>query len=79
MLPLQVRVDLGAYPFIAILPSSTLARTGSTWKGPMYGQMELFDIESDSKQMTCSTELFEIELFDHLTVRKEMADVWSSC
>ena len=29
--------------------------------------------------MTCWIELFEIELFDHLTVCKHMTDVWLNC
>ena len=34
-------------------------------------QIELFDIYS----VWCKTELFEIELFDHLTVSKQITDV----
>ena len=38
----EVPVTLGflgntEHPFIAIAPKSTLARRGSTWKGPIYG------------------------------------------
>ena len=34
------------------------------------GQRELFDIYTECKQMLCSNELLEIELFNHLIVWK---------
>ena len=36
---------------------------------------ELFRIE----QFDRLSELFEIKLFDHLTVSKQMTDVWFNC
>ena len=39
------------------------------------GQIEVLDIQTECKQMTCEIELFEIELFDHLTVYEKMTDV----
>ena len=40
------------------------------------GQIELFDIKSECKQMTnAKIEWFEIEVFDHLTVYKQITDV----
>ena len=36
---------------------------------------ELFDVKTVGEQMTCSNELLEIELFDHLTLCKQMTDV----
>ena len=53
------------YPFIAIVPRSTLARSGSTWKDPVL--IKLFDILTECKQ-TIHAKLFEIEEYDHLTV-----------
>ena len=43
------------------------------------GQIEQFDIQTVCKQMTCSIELLEIELFEHLTVYEQMTDVWLNC
>ena len=37
-------------------------------------QRELFDIQTESKQMICA-KLFKIELFDLLTACKQMTDV----
>ena len=39
------------------------------------GQKELFDINTECKQMTCQIELFEIGVFDHLTECKQMTDI----
>ena len=39
------------------------------------GQIKLFDIQTKCKQDLCWIELLEIELFDHLTVCKQMTDV----
>ena len=54
-----------------------LSLPGPLWPGVVapdrvlsMGQIELFDIEIDCKQ----TDFLEIELFDHLTVFKQM--VW---
>ena len=38
------------------------------------GQIEMFHIKTEYKQMTYA-ELFEIELFDHLTVCKQMTNI----
>ena len=37
--------------------------------------IELVDIQPVRKQITCKIELLEIELFDHLTVCKQMTEV----
>ena len=38
------------------------------------GQIKLFDIQTEWKQMTYA-KLLEVELFDHLIVYKQMTDV----
>ena len=39
------------------------------------GQIELFDIQTEGKQMTYAKLNFEIKFFDHLTVCKQMTDI----
>ena len=54
------------YSFIAIAPRSTLARSGSTWKGLIYGpNRTVYHLN-----WVQTNDLLEIELFGHLTVCK---------
>ena len=39
------------------------------------GRIELFDIQTESKQMTCEIKLLEKEQFDHLTACKKRTDI----
>ena len=42
------------YPFIAIATRSTLAQSGSSWFGPIYGSNRtIWIIKRDDKQMNC--------------------------
>ena len=70
------------YPFIVIASRSILARSGSCWWDPIDGSdrtvSHLNSMQTNDLQ---STELLEIELFDHsntwndLTVRKAISNV----
>ena len=57
------------------LPIPLWPWSGSTYRVLSMDQIERLDIKSGCKQMTCKIELFEIELFDHLTVRTQMTAV----
>ena len=61
------------YPFTAISPRSTLGQSDSTQKGLIYWSnttfWHLIWLQTNDLR---KTELFEIELFDHLTVCKQM-------
>ena len=62
------------YLFIAIAPRSTLAQSGNSWYGPIYGSnrtvWHLICVQTNDL-----IELLEIELFDYLSVSKQMTDV----
>ena len=65
---------------MAYVPRSTLARSGSTWYGPIYESNStvwhlncaLGPLNWVKTNDSCKNELFEIELFDCLTVCKQM-------
>ena len=61
------------------LPSSLWPGVVAPYKVQSVGQIEYFDIQTEGKQMTYKIELLEIELFDHLTVCKQMTDVKTFC
>ena len=64
------------YLFIVIATWSTLTQSGSTWKGPVYeSNGTIWHLNWEQINDSCKSELLEIELFDHLTVCKQMADV----
>ena len=64
------------YPFIAIVPRFTLALSGSTWKAFIYwSNRTVLHLNWVQTNDFYQIELFEIELFDHLTVCKQMNDV----
>ena len=53
------------YPFIAVVPRSTLAWSVSTWKGPIYGSnRSVWYSNCVQTNDLCKIELFEIELFE---------------
>ena len=63
-------------PFIAVTPQLTLTWSGSTWEGPINGSnRSAWDVNSEKTNDSWYIELLEIELFDHLTVYKQMTDV----
>ena len=56
------------YPFIAIALRSTLARSGNTWKRPIYGSNRIVWLLNWMQANDLYLiELPEIELFDHFT------------
>ena len=64
------------------VPLSLPSLPGSLWPGLVapdrvlsMGQIELFDIQTVQTNDLCLIELFEVELFDHLTMCKQMTDV----
>ena len=63
------------YPFIAIAPRFTRTRSGSTWKGPIYGSNRTVLIFKLCAKNLRLIDLFEIELFDPFTMYKQMTDV----
>ena len=64
------------YFFIAIAPRFMLAWSGSAWKGPIYGSNRIiWNLNWEETNDLCQIELFEIELFLHLTVSKQMTGV----
>ena len=64
------------YPFLAITPRSTLARSSCTGKVPMYGSNRTVrHLNCVQTNDLCYVELFEIGLFDYMTVLKQMTTV----
>ena len=64
------------YSFIAIALRYTLTWSGNTWQGPIYGSNRtVWHLNCVQINHLCKTELLEIELFDHLTVCKQVTDV----
>ena len=64
------------YPFIAITPRSTLIWRGSTWKSPIYGSNKTVrHLNTEQTNNLDWIKLSEIELFDHLTVCKQMINI----
>ena len=64
------------YLFITIAPRSTLARSGSSWTGPINGSNRTICLFNREQTNDLSyIELFEIELFDPLSVCKQVTDV----
>ena len=59
-------------PLLSLLPGPLWPRVVVPERVLFMGQIELFDIQTVN---LCLTELFEKELFDHLTVCKHMTDV----
>ena len=55
---------------------STQAQSGSSLQSHIYSSKQLFDVQTECKEDVCRIKLFEIELFDHLTVCKQMTDVY---
>ena len=76
---MDIRKTLGnvEYLFIAIASRSTLARGSSTWKGPIKwsNKTAVWYLNLVQTNVLCQIEMFEIELFDRLTVCKQMTDV----
>ena len=64
------------YLFIVITPGSTVSHSGSTWKGFIYGSNRTgWHLNCEQTNDLYQTELLERELFDHLTVCKQMIDI----
>ena len=64
------------HPFIAITPRSSLVQSVSTWQGYIYGSNRtVWYLNWAQINDLGLIELFEVELFDHLTVCKQMTDV----
>ena len=56
------------HAFIAITPWTTVARNGNSWKDPIYGlNTTVWHPHWMQTNNLRKIELFEIELFDHLT------------
>ena len=77
----EVLVMLGAlgnaeYLFVAIALWSTLTRSGSSWNDPIYGSNRIvWQFNWVQTNDLCLIELFEIELFDHLAVCRQLTNV----
>ena len=62
--------------YIDIDPRSPLAQSGRTWLVPIYGKHRtVWNLNWVQTNNLDEIELLEIELFDHLTVCKQMTNV----
>ena len=69
-------LETARYPFIAIAPSSTLAWSGRTRQGLIYrANRTTWHLNWVQTNDLYLSELIEIEVFDQLTVCKQMTDV----
>ena len=62
-------------PLLPLLPVSQYPRVVAPDRDLSIGQIKLLDIWTVQTNDLCQTELFEIELFDYLTVYKQITDV----